>query len=166
MALVDMVSCVRIVVGSDHAGFQLKGSVVDHLTAAGHEVEDTGTFSEDPVDYPPICAGVAREIVDGRGDFGIVIGGSGQGEAIAANKVRGARAALCHDEYTARFARRHNNATVLSLGARLVATELALDIVDVFMATSFDGGRHVARLQEITLIEDEEAAKGPASTGE
>jgi ribose 5-phosphate isomerase B len=149
---------VRIVIGSDHAGFVLKGAVIEHLEAGGHTVTDIGTYSTDPVDYPPICADVARRVVRGQGDLGIVIGGSGQGEQIAANKVRGARAALCHDEYTARFARRHNDATVLSLGARVVATELALDIVDVFLGTGFDGGRHQARLDELTLIEDEEAA--------
>jgi ribose 5-phosphate isomerase B len=110
-----------------------------------------------PVDYPPICAEVARRVARGEGDLGIVIGGSGQGEAIAANKVHGARAALCHDEYTARLARRHNDATVLSLGARVVATELALDIVDVFLTTDFEGGRHVARLDEIAAIEADEA---------
>jgi ribose 5-phosphate isomerase B len=156
---------VRIVIGSDHAGFVLKGSAIEHLEAGGHTVTDIGTYSTDPVDYPPICADVARRVVRGQGDLGIVIGGSGQGEQIAANKVRGARAALCHDEYTARFARRHNDATVLSLGARVVATELALDIVDVFLATGFDGGRHQARLDELTVIEDEEAAApsgGPA----
>jgi len=152
---------VRLVVGSDHAGYRLKQAVVGHLNAGGHEVEDVGTFSEEPVDYPPICAGVARMVVAGRADRGIVIGGSGQGEAIAANKVRGARAALCHDEYTARFARRHNDATVLSLGARVVATELALDIVDEFLRSSFDGGRHAARIAELADIEEEEAAKGP-----
>ena len=97
----------------------------------------------------------------GQGALGIVIGGSGQGEAIAANKVHGSRAALCHDEYTARFARRHNDANVLSLGARVVATELALDIVDVFLATGFDGGRHVARIEELSAIEAEESACGP-----
>jgi ribose 5-phosphate isomerase B len=149
---------VRIVIGSDHAGFALKGIVADHLRGAGHDIDDIGTFSTDPVDYPPICAEVARRTVRGGGERGIVIGGSGQGEAIAANKVRGARAALCHDEYTARFARLHNDANVLSLGARVVATELALDIVDVFFTTTFEGGRHVPRLEEITAIEDEEAA--------
>jgi ribose 5-phosphate isomerase B len=152
---------MRVVIGSDHAGFLLKGAVVRHLSEGGHQVEDVGTHSEVPVDYPPICADVARRVVQGRGDTGIVIGGSGQGEAIAANKVRGARAALCHDEYTSRLARRHNDANVLSLGARVVATELALDIVDVFVATPFDGGRHVARLEELTVIETEEA-DGPA----
>ena len=149
---------MRIVIASDHAGFVLKGAVIEHLEGQGHAVSDIGTHSTEPVDYPPICADAARRVVRGEGDLGIVIGGSGQGEQIAANKVRGARAALCHDEYTARFARRHNDATVLSLGARLVATELALDIVDVFLATDFDGGRHRARLAELTVIEDEEAA--------
>jgi ribose 5-phosphate isomerase B len=148
---------MHIVIGSDHAGFPLKGPLVQHLEGDGHQVTDIGTFSTEPVDYPPICADVARRAVAGDGDFGIVIGGSGQGEAIAANKVRGARAALCHDEYTARFARRHNDANVLSLGARLVAAELAFDITDVFLATPFDGGRHVARIEELAAIEVEEA---------
>ena len=147
-----------MVIGSDHAGYVLKSALAGHLEATGHQVVDIGTFSEEPVDYPPICADVARRVVRGVGDAGVVVGGSGQGEAIAANKVRGARAALCHDEYTARLARKHNDANVLSLGARVVATELALDILDVFVATAFEGGRHVARIEELTAIEDEEAA--------
>ncbi len=155
---------MRIVIGSDHAGFVLKGAVADHLRGAGHDVDDVGTYSTDPVDYPPICAEVARRVVHGGGEVGMVIGGSGQGEAIAANKVRRARAALCHDEYTARFARRHNDANVLSLGSRVVATELALDIVDVFLSTAFDGGRHVPRLEELTVIEDEEAARSAGAS--
>ena len=154
---------MRLVIGSDHAGFVLKGTVIGHLGEGGHEVEDIGTFSEEPVDYPPICADVARRVLRGQGRFGIVIGGSGQGEAIAANKVRGSRAALCHDEYTASFARRHNDANVLSLGARVVASELALDIVDVFLATEFEGGRHVARIEELAAIEAEEYGSGGAS---
>jgi ribose 5-phosphate isomerase B len=152
---------VRIVIASDHAGFVLKSAVIEHLEGQGHVVTDIGTYSTEPVDYPPICADAARRVARGEGDLGIVIGGSGQGEQISANKVRGARAALCHDEYTARFARRHNDATVLSLGARVVATELAFDIVDVFLDTGFDGGRHVARIAEITAVEDEEAAAPP-----
>ncbi|HEY7917230.1 MAG TPA: ribose 5-phosphate isomerase B [Acidimicrobiales bacterium] len=151
---------MRLVIGSDHAGYVLKGAVVRHLEDGGHQVEDIGTYSEEPVDYPPICADVARRVVRGDGDLGIVIGGSGQGEAIAANKVHGARAALCHDEYTSRLARRHNDANVLSFGARVVATELAFDIVDVFLATPFDGGRHVARIEELAVIEAEESARG------
>ena len=157
---------MHFVIGSDHAGFILKGAVVAHLRDGGHQVEDIGTYSQEPVDYPPICAAVARHVVTGRGDLGIVIGGSGQGEAISANKVHGARAALCHDEYTARFARLHNDANVLSLGARVVATELALDIVDVFVATAFEGGRHVARIEEIAAIEAEECGDpGPGAAG-
>jgi ribose 5-phosphate isomerase B len=152
---------VRLVIGSDHAGFVLKSAVVQHLEGQGHVVTDIGTHSIEPVDYPPICADVARRVARGEGELGIVIGGSGQGEQISANKVHGARAALCHDEYTARFARRHNDATVLSLGARVVATELAFDIVDVFLATEFDGGRHVARIAEISAIEAEEDAAPP-----
>lgn len=145
-----------VAVASDHAGFRLKQAVASHLQDGGHEVVDLGTTSEDPVDYPPICAACARTVTGGTADVGIVIGGSGQGEAIAANKVRGARVALCHDEYTARFARRHNDANVLSLGARVVAEALALDIVDVFLASSFDGGRHAQRVAEIAEIEAEE----------
>jgi ribose 5-phosphate isomerase B len=148
---------MRLVIGSDHAGFVLKQAMLHHLTGSTHEVEDLGTFSTEPVDYPPICAGVARRVVGGLADLGIVIGGSGQGEAIAANKVHGARAALCHDEYTARLARKHNDANVLSLGARIVATELALDILDVFLVTEFEGGRHVARIEELVAIETEES---------
>jgi ribose 5-phosphate isomerase B len=155
---------VRFVIGSDHAGFTLKGAFGSHLEGAGHQVEDVGTTSLDPVDYPPICAHVARVVVQGGADLGIVIGGSGQGEAIAANKVHGARAALCHDEYTARLARQHNDANVLSVGARVVATELALDILDVFIATQFEGGRHVPRIEEIAAIESEEAAGSGGSS--
>jgi ribose 5-phosphate isomerase B len=147
---------VEIVIGSGHAGLVLKRALVAHLGDAGHDVDDRGTSSPEPVDYPPICAEVARLVVRGEAQVGIVVGGSGQGEAIAANKVVGARAALCHDEYTARYARRHNDANVLALGARVVATELALDIVDVFLATPFDGGRHAVRLAEVAAIEQEE----------
>lgn len=150
---------MRIVVGSDHAGFSLKGLLGAHLHDASHEVVDIGTWSTEPVDYPPICAAAARQVVDGLADAAVVIGGSGQGEAMAANKVRGARAALCHDEYTARFARLHNDANVLSLGARVVATELAFDIADVFFSTAFEGGRHLERLGQLREIEDEEAAR-------
>ena len=150
---------VRICVASDHAGFRLKGLVLGHLARGGHAVADLGTSSEEPVDYPRFCADAARAVVGGRADLGVVIGGSGQGEAMAANKVRGARAALCHDETTARLARLHNDANVLSLGQRIVGPELALVIVDVFLATAFEGGRHVPRLAELVAIEDEEAAR-------
>jgi ribose 5-phosphate isomerase B len=150
---------MRVAVASDHAGFRLKTVIAEWLTEAGHEVVDEGTHSEDPVDYPPFCAAGARAVVDGRADLGVVIGGSGNGEAISANKVHGARAALCHDEFTARFARMHNNANVLSLGARLTADALALTILEVFLTTDFEGGRHVQRLAEVADIEREECAR-------
>jgi ribose 5-phosphate isomerase B len=152
---------VRIAVASDHAGYLLKSDVIEHVRVLGHEVVDLGTGSVEPVDYPPYCAACGRAVIEGQAELGIVIGGSGQGEQIAANKVHGVRAALCHDEYTARLARRHNNANVLSLGARILASELAFDIVDVFLATEFEGGRHVPRLEQIAQIESEECG-GPS----
>lgn len=149
---------MRVAVGSDHAGFYLKAAVVAHLQEGGHDVADLGTHSPDPVDYPGICAEVARTVVGGGADAGVVIGGSGQGEQIAANKVHGARAALCPDEFTARLARQHNDANVCSLGARIVAEPLALAILDVFLSTAFEGGRHVPRLQQLRDIEAQECA--------
>ncbi len=149
-----------VAVAADHAGFRLKQVVATHLAELGHRVLDQGTWSEEPVDYPPICARCARKVVSGDAQMAIVIGGSGQGEAISANKVRGVRAALCHDEFTARLARQHNDANVLAIGARVIGDVLALDIVDVFLSTSFEGGRHARRVAEIAAIEAEEAARG------
>ncbi len=150
---------MRVVLGSDHAGFHLKQVVASHLRGNGHEVEDIGTFSDEPVDYPWFCATAARAVARGTVDRGIVLGGSGQGEAISANKVHGARAALCHDETTARLARLHNDANVLSLGARILGPDLALAIVDVFFSTDFEGGRHVKRLAEVGDIETQECER-------
>lgn len=147
---------MRIALGADHAGFPLKTLVAKHLVDGGHEVVDLGTDSEESVDYPSFCAAVGRAVIAGEAESGIVMGGSGQGEAIAANKVHGVRAALCHDEWTARFARLHNDANVLSMGGRLLGEALALAIVDVFLATDFEGDRHVRRLQQIADIEKEE----------
>jgi ribose 5-phosphate isomerase B len=147
---------VRIALGSDHAGYALKQSVANHLAEAGHVVIDLGTDSEATVDYPFYCAAVGRTVVTGDAEKGIVLGGSGQGEAIAANKVRGVRAALCLDEYTARLARLHNDANLLSLGGRILAEGFALAIVDVFLSTGFEGGRHVSRIGQIADIEAEE----------
>jgi ribose 5-phosphate isomerase B len=130
--------------------------VARHLADAGHQVTDLGTDSTEPVDYPPFCAAAARAVVGGHADLGIVIGGSGQGEQIAANKVHGARAALCHDVTTAQLARAHNDANVLSLGGRLLGETLALAVVDAFLAGRFEGGRHVARLEQLRAIEREE----------
>jgi len=144
---------VKIAIGADHAGFDLKEHLKGLLSAAGHEVADLGTDSTAPVDYPPICAAVAREVVAGRAERGIVIGGSGQGEQLAANKVRGARASLCNDLYTARFARLHNDANVLSIGARVVGTGLAEEILRVWLETGFEGGRHARRVAQLAEIE-------------
>jgi ribose 5-phosphate isomerase B len=147
---------VRIALGADHAGYPLKLAVAKHLADAGHEVADFGTDSEEAVDYPPFCAAVGRAVVKGECDFGIVMGGSGQGEQIAANKVHGVRAALCPDEFTARLAREHNDANVLALGGRVTGEPHALAIVDVFLATEFEGGRHSRRVALIVDIEKEE----------
>lgn len=147
---------MRIALGADHAGYPLKLAVAKHLADQGHEVIDFGTDSEESVDYPPICAAVGRSVVAGDADFGIVIGGSGQGEQIAANKVHGVRAALCLSEFSARLAREHNDANVLSLGGRILAETYALEIVDIFLSTVFDGGRHERRVGQIADIEKEE----------
>ncbi len=150
---------MRIAIGADHAGFELKAHLVTSLRRLGHEVDDLGTHSDQRCDYPPICAAVARAVVRGPADVGIVLGGSGQGEQIAANKVHGARAALCNDLYTARMARAHNDANVLSIGARIVAAALAEEIVGVFLASTYEGGRHAARLDQLCDIEREECAQ-------
>ena len=144
---------MRVAIGADHAGFPLKEHLKGTLQRLGHAVDDHGTTSEAPVDYPPICIAVARAVADRRVDRGIVIGGSGQGEQIAANKVAGIRAALCNDLYTARLSRSHNDANVLSLGGRIVAFGLADEILAVWLETAFDGGRHQRRIDQITEAE-------------
>ena len=144
---------MRIAIGADHAGFPLKEHLVATLVRLGHEVDDRGAFSDTPTDYPPICADVARLVVAGAVERGIIIGGSGQGEQIAANKVRGTRAALCNDLYTARVAREHNDANVLAMGGRIVAFGLADEIVALWLSTPFEGGRHQRRLDQILEIE-------------
>ncbi|MGQ0825265.1 MAG: ribose 5-phosphate isomerase B [Actinomycetota bacterium] len=151
---------MRIAIGADHAGFSLKQHFAHLLKEWGHEVDDHGSDSEEPVDYPPICAAVGRAVVQGRAERGIVIGGSGQGEQIAANKVRGVRAALCNELLTTRLARSHNDANVLSMGARIVGTTLAEEILRVFLETPFeDGGRHERRVAQLAEIEHEEESR-------
>ena len=147
---------MRVTIGADHAGYPLKEDLIAFLTAAGHEVLDVGTDSEVPVDYPTFCAAAARTVVAGDADRAIVLGGSGQGEQIAANKVIGIRAALCHDLYLARLSREHNDANVLAMGARIVAPAYAHEIVSVWLETPFEGGRHVPRIEQIAAIEREE----------
>lgn len=144
---------MRISMGSDHAGYRLKEELKTFLQTEGHEVLDVGTDSEETVDYPDFCAAAARALIDGRVDRAIVLGGSGQGEQLAANKVRGTRAALCNDLHLAQLSRRHNDANVLAMGGRIVATELAKEIVKLWLATPFDGGRHARRLEQIAEIE-------------
>lgn len=145
----------RIAFGADHAGFELKQHLIARLSEQGYEIIDHGADSIDSVDYPRFCAAVARSVRDGDADVGIVLGGSGQGEQLAANKVRGARAALCNCLYTARLAREHNDANVLSLGARVVGFGLAEEIVDTFLRTGFEGGRHARRVAQLAELEAE-----------
>jgi ribose 5-phosphate isomerase B len=151
---------VRIALASDHAGFPLKAELVPWLRSEGHEVIDLGTDSEASVDYPVFCAAAGRAVAAGDADLGIVMGGSGQGEQIAANKVHGVRAALCHDLWLARMARSHNDANVLSMGARVVTPTMAKEIVQVFLDTPFEGDRHVRRIELLREIEREECQSG------
>ena len=144
---------MRIAIGADHAGFDLKQHLVPFLQQAGHEVTDHGTNSTESVDYPPIMASVARAVAAGEAERGIVLGGSGQGEQIVANKVQGVRAALCNDLYTARMSRAHNDANVLSIGARVVGLGLAEEIVTLWLSTDFEGGRHQRRIDQISQLE-------------
>jgi ribose 5-phosphate isomerase B len=144
---------MRIALGSDHAGFPLKEGIKEFLVDQGHDVADYGTDSERPVDYPAFIAAAAHAVGNGECDRGIVMGGSGQGEQIAANKVHGVRAALCHDLFLAELSRRHNDANVLSMGGRVVAPAYAEEIVRVWLAAEFEGGRHVPRLEQIASIE-------------
>ena len=144
---------MRIAIASDHAGFQLKTSLIAYLRSKGHDVDDHGTTSEAPVDYPRFCAAAARAVARGEAERGIVLGGSGQGEQMAANKVHGIRAALCNELWTARMCRLHNDANVVSMGARVVAPELAEEILDLWLATEFEGGRHQQRIDQIAAAE-------------
>ncbi|HLB62301.1 MAG TPA: ribose 5-phosphate isomerase B [Actinomycetota bacterium] len=145
---------MRIAIGSDHSGYALKERLKPFLSEQGHDVSDVGADGDaEPSDYPVFCAEVARMVADGRADRGVVLGGSGQGEQIAANKVLGIRAALCNDLYTARLSREHNDANVIGIGARIVAPELAVEIVRVWLSTPFEGGRHERRLRLIDGIE-------------
>ena len=146
---------MRIAIGADHAGFDLKAHLVGVLRALDHTVIDVGTDGTDSVDYPAYCTAVARAVARGDVERGIVLGGSGQGEQIAANKVAGVRAALCNDLYTARLARAHNDANVLSMGGRVVGVGLAEEIVALFLTTAFEGGRHARRVAQLAELEEE-----------
>ena len=140
---------MKISLGTDHAGFHYKEKVKALLIELGHEVKDFGTFSEEPVDYPLFIRPAAEAVVKGECDRGIVFGGSGNGEAIAANKVHGVRCALCWNEETAQLSRQHNDANVLSMGERVISEETALAIVRVWLTTDFEGGRHAKRIAQL-----------------
>src|ERR1043166_8402029 len=143
---------MRIALGTDHAGFRYKEKVKYLLSSLGHEVKDFGTFSEEPVDYPLFIHPAAEAVAGGECERAIVFGGSGNGEAMAANKVHGIRCAVCWNEESARLSRQHNDANVLSMGQRLVPEELALKIVRLWLETEFEGGRHARRVEQLNAM--------------
>jgi ribose 5-phosphate isomerase B len=145
---------MRIALGSDHAGFQYKHMVADYLQRHGHEVVDFGTSSEAPVDYPDFVGPAAKAVATGACDRGVVFGGSGNGEAMAANRLRGVRCALVWSTESARLARAHNDANMLAIGQRLLSAEQVLGLLDLWLATPFDGGRHQARIEKLDRVGD------------
>ncbi len=145
---------MRIVIGADHAGFPLKEELAAHLEETGHTVIDVGTDSTDPVDYPDFAAAVARAVVAGQGERGIVVCGSGAGASIAANKITGARCAVVHDHYTAHQAVEHDDMNVLALGARVIGVTTAFELVDAYLAARFSGDeRHARRLRKVVELD-------------
>jgi ribose 5-phosphate isomerase B len=148
---------MRVAIGSDHAGFGLKGELCSLLDELRIEYRDFGAFGTEPVDYPDLIAPVARAVARGEFELGVVLGGSGTGEAIVANKIRGIRCVEAADPVTARLGREHNDANVLAMGARIVGTEIARECLRAFIEAQFAGGRHVARVQKIAALEAEEA---------
>ena len=145
---------MKIAIGSDHAGYQYRIQILDRLKSQGHEVLDFGTPGPESTDYPLWIIPTAEAVARGEAARGIVLGGSGNGEAIAANKVKGIRCSLCWNTETAELSRRHNNANVLSLGQRMISLEIAFDIVDLWLKTPFDGGRHLRRIEQMASYED------------
>jgi len=143
---------VRIAVGADHAGYGLKQALAEHLRATGHDVIDCGTYSADRVDYPDFGAAVGRAVAEGHADLGVCVCGSGNGIAMAANKVAGIRAAVAYDVTSARLARAHNDANVLCIGERLTGAEVAREALDAWLEASFDGGRHQARVAKLDAL--------------
>ena len=147
---------MKIALGSDHGGFQLKETIKEWLLEKGYEIVDKGTYDEQSCDYPDYGKAVALEVVGGTADKGIIVCGTGVGISIAANKVNGIRAAVCGDTFTARMTRQHNDANILSLGQRVTGPGLALDIVEIWLATEFEGGRHQTRVEKMMKIETEQ----------
>lgn len=152
---------MRIAIAADHNGLALKARLLTRLTAQGHEVDDRGAHGTqtDTVDYPPLCADVGHQVVVGAADRGIVVGGSGQGEHIACNKVRGVRAGLCHSVFATEISRAHNDSNVLVLGAKVITADLADELVDLWLETPFKGGRHQERLDQIAALERGESLR-------
>lgn len=142
----------KIAIASDHAGYPLKEMLKAHLKSKGYVIRDFGTDGDDPVDYPDYIYPAAKNVAAGQSDFGIVIGGSGNGEAMVANKVRGVRCALCWNVQSARLATLHNNANMISIGARMVTVHEALSIVDAWLTAVFEGGRHIRRIDKIESL--------------
>lgn len=149
---------MRVLVGCDHAGFHLKEDLKEYLLSLGHEVEDYGVYSDDSADYPDVAFRVAEDVVLGKGDRGILICGTGVGMSIAANKVRGVRAALCHDVFSARASREHNNANILTMGERVIGRGLAREIVRVWLESEFMGDRHARRIAKIAAYEERKSS--------
>lgn len=147
-------SIKKVVLGADHAGFAYKELIRSHLESKGYTVDDIGTFDDDSVDYPDYAIEVARIVASGRSERGILVCGTGIGVSIAANKVKGVRAAVCHDVFTARASRVHNDANVLALGARVLKPEEVIEITDVWLETGFEGGRHTNRVEKINKAEE------------
>ncbi len=145
---------MKLAIGCDHGGFELKEAVREYLEQNSIEYEDFGTTNTDSVDYAPIAAKTARCVADGKADFGILICSTGLGVSMAANKVKGIRAAVCTNELCAEMTRRHNNANILCMGGKVVDKETALKLVDIFLNTGFDGGRHQRRIDQIAQIEE------------
>jgi ribose 5-phosphate isomerase B len=144
---------MKISLGSDHAGFEYKQALAEMLRMQGHDVIDCGTHSADSTDYPLWCIPAAEKVASGEAEKGIVVGGSGNGEAIAANKVKGIRCAIAWSDEAAKLASQHNNANVLSIGERMVSLETAKRLVDLWLSTPFEGGRHLKRIEELALYE-------------
>lgn len=147
---------MRIVVGSDHGGFGLKEAVIDYLRSNGHEVQDVGTTTTDSVDYPDFGSAVGKVVANKEADFGVALCGSGLGICIAANKVAGVRAVTVTDVTSARLSREHNDANVLCMGERLIGQQTALDALDTFVSTEFEGDRHARRVEKISALESNE----------
>jgi ribose 5-phosphate isomerase B len=143
---------MKISLGSDHAGFEYKKAIEQFLIAAGHQTQDFGTYSTEPVDYPDFIGPAAQAVARGECERGVVLGGSGNGEAMVANRLRGVRCALCWNTESARLGRMHNDANVISLGQRMISQDLALEIVRIWLETPFEGGRHIRRLQKMDEI--------------